>query len=122
MTMDNERMRLVAMGRRTLILEQKDNGKSQNSPGGEVVMKRGTTLKLKLNKPLEVSEAKPKLYSKQLTMSRCCPEGLLKPQNAYKALVSMQIDPLSSKTHFIPVTLLRKVNGPLSYIHKSTQV
>ena len=30
-----------------------------NSPGGEVVVKRGTTLKLKLNKPLEVSEAKP---------------------------------------------------------------
>ena len=30
-----------------------------NSPGGEVVVKRGTMLKLKLNKPLEVSEAKP---------------------------------------------------------------
>ncbi len=30
-----------------------------NSPGGEVVVKRGTTLRLKLNKPLAVSEAKP---------------------------------------------------------------
>jgi hypothetical protein len=30
-----------------------------NSPGGEVVVKRGTTLKLKLNKPLDISAAKP---------------------------------------------------------------
>ncbi len=30
-----------------------------NSPGGEVVVKRGTTLRLKLNKPLEASAAKP---------------------------------------------------------------
>jgi hypothetical protein len=30
-----------------------------NSPGGEVVVKRGTTLRLKLNKPLEVSAKQP---------------------------------------------------------------
>jgi hypothetical protein len=30
-----------------------------NSPGGEVVVKRGSTLKLKLNKPLDFSAAKP---------------------------------------------------------------